>query len=284
MRNPTPYFQQYTYEPQQTVIEDLIEQSIASRGLVVYYMPRTVVDRDIEFGDDILSEFKDAIEIEALPRDVDQWGGQGDTLTKWGINIPDQMTLTVSRRKWESWSKPVLRTTEGGTILLEECAPWTGDKSGCVWLEDANVDAASLGRMPKDRPLEGDFIYIPVFRKLFKVTFVEHERLFYEFGKLMTYDLKVELADYNSEKITTGVTELDHIEAAFSLDQLDDHVLLENGGALLLEEGELLILEQSTQPEDVTSFAENRALDADGNDSVTFISGTHPFTRGRRSI
>lgn len=282
MREPSPYFKTYSYEPQQAIVEDLIEQAIVQRGLSAYYLPRVAVDRDIEFGDDILSKFEDALIIEVYPKDVDQWGGEGDTLSKWGVNIPDQLILTVSRRRWDSYRQPSLRTEDGATILLENTAPWSGYKSGVVLLEAAN--AGTIASAVPVRPNEGDLIYIPLFGKLFVIRFVEHEKMFYQFGKLMTYDIKCELFDYNNEDLATGITEIDSIESQFSMNKLDHHVLLEDGSDLLNEDGEVILLESAIQPEDTNPFATNTLLDESGNKQLIWVDDPHPFARGRKKI
>lgn len=282
MKEPSPFFKTYSHAPQQTVVEDLIEQAIVQRGLSAYYLPRTIVDRDWEFGDDIVSKFEDAVVIEVYPNDVDQWGGEGDTLAKWGVNIPDQLVLTVSRRRWDSYRQPCLRTEDGASVLLENDSPWTGDKSGVILLEEASRGTAAEA-MPA-RPNEGDLIYIPNFGKLFVIRFVEHERMFYQFGKLMTYDLKCELFDYNNEDLATGITSIDSIEDQFSLNKIENYVLLEDGSQLVTEEGEPIMLETSLQPEDTSPFATNTSLDESGNKQIVWTDDPHPFARGRKKI
>lgn len=282
MREPSPYFKTYSHVPQQALVEDLVEQAIVTRGLTAYYLPRVVVDRDIEFGDDIISKFENAIIIEVYPRDVDQWGGEGDTLAKWGVNIPDQLVLTVSRRRWDSYKQPALRTTEGATVLLENAEPWSGNKSGVILLEPAT--AGTLTSSVPTRPLEGDLIYLPLFGKLFVIRFVEHEKMFYQFGKLMTYDIKCELFDYNNEDLATGIGEIDQIEAEFSLNKSDNILELEGGGQLLNEDGTTILLETALQPEDTSPFATNRSLDHLGNEQLVWVDSPHPFARGRTKI
>lgn len=62
------------------------------------------------------------------------------------------------------------------------------------------------------RPNEGDLIYFPLTKKLFVIQYVEHEAVFYQTGKLQTYDLQCELYEYSDEDFDTGITAIDNVE------------------------------------------------------------------------
>jgi hypothetical protein len=116
--------------------------------------------------------------IEAYIKNVDGFAGDGDFLSKFGLQINDTMTLTIAMRKF-----------------AED-----------VGLYDLEV-----------RPNEGDLIYFPLNRKIFEVKFVEHEAIFYQMGKLQTYDLRCELFEYSQERFNTGVEEIDSLMAKYVL-------------------------------------------------------------------
>lgn len=129
--------------------------------------------------DDLLNEddlpfFNGAYEVEMYVKNVDGFEGEGDFLSKFGLQIRDSMTLTVAMRTWEQ--------EVGGRI------------------EDQRV-----------RPYEGDLIFFPLNKKVFKIMHVEHEAIFYQMGALQTYDLRCELFEYSNEIIETGVEEIDEI-------------------------------------------------------------------------
>ena len=63
----------------------------------------------------------------------------------------------------------------------------------------------------KQRPIEGDLLYLPLNKGLFEIKFVEHENPFYQVGKLFSYQLTCELFQYSEEKFATGVPEIDII-------------------------------------------------------------------------
>lgn len=127
--------------------------------------------------DDLLNEddlplYKEAYEVEMYVKNVDGFEGEGDFLSKFGLQIRDSMTLTVAIR---SWNKEVSR----------------------------NVEAQP------ERPFEGDLIYFPLNNKIFKIMHVEHEAIFYQMGSLQTYDLRVELFEYSNERFQTGIDAVD---------------------------------------------------------------------------
>lgn len=129
--------------------------------------------------DDLLNEddlplYKDALEVEMYVKNVDGFEGEGDFLSKFGLQIRDSMTLTVAMRSWE---KEVGRNIEGNP----------------------------------PRPFEGDLIYFPLNRKIFKIMHVEHEAIFYQMGSLQTYDLRCELFEYSNERFITGIPEVDDV-------------------------------------------------------------------------
>jgi hypothetical protein len=176
------YFTQGT-KSEQYLIEDLIVESLKIYGQDVFYIPRVLVNKDIVFGEDVLSKFEAAYQIEMYFEDVDDFQGQGTFLQKFGIEVEKSATLVVARRTWE---KEIGR--HGVTRIAS-------------------------------RPAEGDLIYFPLTKKLFEVRFVEHEDPFYQLGKLYVYKLRIETFQYASEKLDTGVAEIDAIEDNFSYDQ-----------------------------------------------------------------
>ena len=129
--------------------------------------------------DDLLNEddlplYKEAFEVEMYVKNVDGFEGEGDFLSKFGLQIRDSMTLTVAIRSWEQ---------EVGTRV-----------------EDLPA-----------RPFEGDLIYFPLNKKIFEIMHVEHEAIFYQMGSLQTYDLRCELFEYSNERFETGVEDIDSI-------------------------------------------------------------------------
>ena len=168
-----PYFKKYSGDA--NVVEDLTIETIKAMGHDFVYIPRTLVDVDDLFGEDLISKFDDGYELEMYIQNVDGFEGEGDILTKFGLEIRDRMTLVVSKRRFEK------------TVATYESKI--------------------------KRPREGDLIYFPFSKTLFEINFVEHENPFYQLGKLYTYVLNCEVFTYSQEDIDTGISDIDKVES-----------------------------------------------------------------------
>tara|TARA_B100000131_G_scaffold236602_1_gene228642 strand:- start:49 stop:951 length:903 start_codon:yes stop_codon:yes gene_type:complete len=170
------FFSRHTHGEQQ-VIEDLTIEAIKIHGKDMVYIPRKYVNEDTLFGEDTISKFDDARGIEMYIENVDGFEGEGDFLSKFGLQIKDSMTVVVSKKRF---------------------------------LETFSY------RSDFDRPREGDLIYFPLTKGIFEITFVEHENPFYQVGKLYTYKLTCQLFKYSDETIDTDFSAIDDIEENYS--------------------------------------------------------------------
>lgn len=170
------YFSQGTRN-EQSLIEDIIIESLKIYGQEVMYIPRTLVSKDNILGEDRLSKFKTAFPIEMYFENVDSFDGQGAFIQKFGLMMEQSATLVVARRRWEQ-----MVGRYGVTILPQ-------------------------------RPCEGDLIYFPLSKGLFEIKFVQHQDPFYQLGKLYVFKLQIELFQYSSEQIDTGIKEVDVFES-----------------------------------------------------------------------
>lgn len=75
----------------------------------------------------------------------------------------------------------------------------------------------------RERPLEGDLVYLPLDKKVYEIKFVDHQSIFYQLGKLYVYDLQLELLEYNGEVFNTGIPEIDIISTKFDLDNNEEN-------------------------------------------------------------
>ena len=126
--------------------------------------------------------------------------------------------------------------------------------------------------------MEGDLVFFPMVDKLFEIKFVEHESVFYQTGRLQTYDLRCELFDYSSEAIDTGFAEIDKVEDQLSLDALKFQFDLEEGngdGKLHSEDGGSVIQEFTINTTDAT--ANNAYFQAQADSIIDFSEG-NPFS------
>ena len=203
---PTNVYFDTGTKPEQNLYEDLIIEQLRIYGQDCYYIPRNMVSEDKVFGEDSLSKFEDAYMVEMYVDNIDGYEGEKELMSKFGLDIQDDATFTVARRRWEQFV----------TV-------------------DNNLVVSS-------RPNEGDLVYWPKGSKLFEITFVDHDDPFYQVHNLPTYKLKCKTFEYSSEDLDTGIAEIDSIETDNSLDQLSHQMTLESATTFT----EFFALEQGT--------------------------------------
>ena len=183
--------------------EDLMIEQLRVFGQEVTYLPRKIVARDTILGEDALSKFEEAYSIEMYVQNVSGFEGDQDVIGKFGLEVRDDITLVCSKRRF-----------------------------------DLLVDQKS-NTLAQDRPKEGDVIYMPVFKKMFEIQFVEDEDPYYQIADIPLYKLKCTTFEYSHEALNTGISEIDEVEDNLSTDALAHQFSLEEGtgttGALLME-------------------------------------------------
>jgi hypothetical protein len=204
-RGTNIYFNNYAYSGEQKLIEDLTIEAIKIFGKEMFYIPRVITSEDSIFGEDDQSVYKQAYPIEMYVKSVDGFEGDGVFLSKFGLQINDQVTFTVAKR-----------------TFLEE----VGHNNG------------------QERPDEGDLVYFPENDKVFQIKYVNYKPFFYQFGQLVTYDLTCELFVYSDEVFETGIEAIDRIQTENSTNVLDWALYAEDGSPLLSEDGQYLLPEQ----------------------------------------
>ena len=252
------YFPNLTYSREQDVVEDLIIESIKQFGHEVKYLPRTLVEQDHLFGEAKLSSFNDSVPIEMYIKNVEGFEGEGDFLSKFGVQIRDQVTLTVAKKRFDQVrGGESLQDEVGYQLQTEEYDPnnpsrqFLSDTANTFgFMLESGTAGANNYSITANRPFEGDLIYFPLTDKLFEIKFVEHEAVFYQMGRLQTYDLRCELFEYSSERIDTGDSDVDVIEDNLSLDILFNELTLEDGTVFLAEDGDSLIQEYQVETTD----------------------------------
>jgi hypothetical protein len=161
---------------EQNLYEDIIIESLKIYGQDVYYLPRDIVNEDKIFGQDIPSRYNSSHKIEMYIENVEGFDGEGDLFTRFGVEIRDEATFIVSRRRWEQQVRRYDNEIQG------------------------------------NRPFEGDVIYLPMTNKMFQIMHVEHEQPFYQLSNLPVYKLRAQLFEYNDEDLDTGIDAIDVIE------------------------------------------------------------------------
>ena len=184
---------------EQRLYEDLIIEQLKIYGQDVYYLPRKIANKDTIFGEDPASSFDDSYIIEMYVDNTGAYMGEEEIIKKFGLELRDDITFTVSKLRWESL---------------------VGNNSELV----------------TDRPQEGDLVYFPTTRAFFEIQFVEHEQPFYQQNALPIYKLSCTKFEYSSERIDTGIAEIDSTEDSLSTDTMNFQFTLENEvGSFVLE-------------------------------------------------
>ena len=111
------YFRNFDARNEQELLHSLVTESIQIYGHDVNYIPRTLVNEDTILGEDSISEYKDAYSIEMYIKSVDGFEGEGDLVSKFGLEIRDQIVFSVARRAFEGLDIGV-RPKEGDLIYF----------------------------------------------------------------------------------------------------------------------------------------------------------------------
>ena len=174
-----PYFNHHgTNSPDNRLIENLMIESIKTYGIDVDYLPSTLNNEDTLLGEDASASYNSAHTIEMYIKTVDGFEGSGDFIAKWGLQIKDQITFTVAKRRWQELGL----STDGRAKI----------------------------------PHEGDLIYFPITKAIFQILFIEDEAIFYQTGQLQSYDMLCEMFTYSDQNFDTGIDVLDAIERTHS--------------------------------------------------------------------
>jgi len=191
------------------LFQSLVTESIQVIGHDVYYLPRSLQKLDLILGEDSLSKFDVAIPVEMYMK-KDQWVADQDMLSKFGLMADDTITYTISRPRWES------------------------------------IIARNADRLHGfNRPQEGDLVYESMNKNLYEITYVDRDTPYYQFGQNnLMYVLKCKPYTYSSERLTTGIAEIDDIATEeVTADLFNFQITTEDGSLLTQESGKSVIID-----------------------------------------
>ena len=162
---------------EQLLVEDLLIEAMKIYGIDVYYLPRTSDNASIDklYGEDQLKKYITAYPIEMYINNVSGMEGEGDFISKFGLDIRDEMTMLVSRRRFKASVPGLFRAQEGDLVYI---------------------------------PLVQNFFEIS------HVEHENTPAMFYPLGrgrdnKVYLYSLKLRQFVFSSEIIETGIEEID---------------------------------------------------------------------------
>jgi hypothetical protein len=162
---------------EKNLIQDLVNEQLRMYGVEIYYIPRSYINEKTIIEEVSKSEFKYAVPLEAYVETYEGYSGAGTLLSKFGVQELDDLTLTISKERYELAVKPLIHDKESMKLT--------------------------------DRPKEGDLIYFPLGDRLFEIKYVEHEKPFYQLQGSYTYELRCELFAYNNELVDTNIDFID---------------------------------------------------------------------------
>ena len=162
---------------EQRLIQSLVNEHLKIYGIDVTFIPRKFVNQSTIIEEVTASKFDDNFLIEAYVENYDGYAGAGDVLTKFGMSLRDEVTLVISKERFEEFIAPFMDA-------------------------DDDIELSS-------RPREGDLVFFPLGQRLFEIKFVEHEEPFYQLGSNYVYKLKCELFEYEDEVIDTSIEAID---------------------------------------------------------------------------
>ena len=128
---PTNTHFSHAVSSEQHLYEDIVVESLRMYGHELLYLPRKVVEEEDIFNEEVQAQFLDAYSVEMYIENTDGFEGDGDLMSKFGVEVRDQATFIISVRTWERF------------VSL-----------------DSNL-ASSF------RPNEGDLIYMPLSGSMF---------------------------------------------------------------------------------------------------------------------
>jgi hypothetical protein len=179
-----PYLNNFNANNEQNLVENLVVEAIKFYAHDVVYIPRHGVNPDTIFNEMEYSSFSNTANVEVYIKNFSSFGGENVFLSKFGMEVRDSMTLQMSIRSFNQFVAPV---------------------SG------------------KTRPDEGDLIFIPMTKACYQISYVENAAIFYQLGKIQSYELKCDLFEYSNEIFATGNGSIDGIAAKYDTVTDIDH-------------------------------------------------------------
>ena len=156
---------------EQRLVQDLVNEHLQLFGQDILYLPRKIVNQDTVIREIQSSKFDDSFRIEAYLVNTDGFGTPSDVLTKFGVREQDEVTLVVSKERYDDFITPFIN----------------------LFPEGERINAQS--------PHEGDLIYLPLDNGLFEIKYIERKVPFYQVNDLFMYEFRCEIFEPEDEVI-----------------------------------------------------------------------------------
>lgn len=224
------FFNNYASSKEQDLLNNLIVEATNIHGLDCYYVPRNINNKDKLYYTDDQSSYTNPYLVALYVENVDGFQGDGNFMSKFGLEIRDQVVLSIP-------------------------------------IDSFNSEIGAYTAQP--RPNEGDIVFFPFNKKCFQVKFVDKFEMFFMLGKVYTYRLTCELFEYSNETFNTGIADLDAIQVKFSTNVIDWSVLDETGAAILTEDSDYIVSEKYNL-ETIDPTTENKEIQNESDDFIDF--------------
>ena len=234
------FFNNFQASQEQLLLEDLVIEAIRIYGHDIYYIPRTLNNYDDVYGADDQSSYGQAYPMEMYIKSIDGFGGDQEFLSKFGVEIRNQVVFSVARRRFS---------------------------------EDVGEFTTQV------RPNEGDVIWFPLNQRAFVVRYVNKYEMFYQLGALQTWELTCEVFEYSGETFNTGIPEIDNLQKNNDLNIFDWALKTEIGDMIMTEDGDYIAASENVSLEDLLPNADNDEIQAESDTFIDF-SSIDPFSEG----
>ena len=174
---------------EQRLVQDLVNEHLQLFGQDILYLPRKIVNQNTVIREITASKFDDSFRLEAYLVNTDGFGSPSDILTKFGVRDQDELTLVVSKERYDDFITPFIN----------------------LFPEGERVNAKS--------PHEGDLIYLPLDNALFEIKYIERKVPFYQVNDLFMYEFRCEIFEPEDEVIDLpdGLTDKEGVDVDESL-------------------------------------------------------------------
>ena len=156
---------------EQRLVQDLVNEHLQLFGQDVLYLPRKIINQNTVIREISASKFDDSFRLEAYLTNVDGFGTPSDVLTKFGVRDQDEITLVISKERYDDFIAPFMK----------------------LFPESERVNAQT--------PNEGDLIYLPLDNALFEIKYIERKVPFYQLNELFMYEFRCEIFEPEDEVI-----------------------------------------------------------------------------------
>ena len=224
------FFNNFQSSQEQDLLENLIIEAVSIYGLDCYYVPRNINNLDKLYYTDDQSSYTNAYLVALYVENVDGYAGDGNFMSKFGLEIRDQIVMSIPIRTFN---------------------------------QEVGAYNAQL------RPNEGDILYFPLHKKCFQIKFVDKFEMFFMLGRVYTYRITCELFEYSNETFNTGIADIDAIQAKYSTNIIDWSVLDETGAPILTEDSDYIV-NQKYDMETIDPTTENKEFQTQSTEFIDF--------------